>query len=178
MYGKFKTTLHSFTLKKENLLPLLLVLIVSTYLLFYIWPTNINGDGAMHAFLTRKMVENGGLLDHIPFAIERIDNGNLIYEPVPYPETVYVVWSVFYVLGREQLLKLSCIFFAALTALCFSAFKGYRQICWFFRARKKVRHPLVYYRRKLKVIKKVGLHRAGMRIVRSAKTVYLSKPTI
>ena len=118
MYGKFKTTLHSFTLKKEKLLPLLLVLIVSTYLLFYIWPTNINGDGAMHAFLTRKMVENGGLLDHIPFAVDRIDNGNLIYEPIPYPETVYVVWSVFYVLGGEQLLKLSCIFFASLTALC------------------------------------------------------------
>ena len=118
MYGKFKTALHSFTLKEQNLLPLLLVLIVSTYLLFYIWPTNINGDGAMHAFLTRKMVEKRGLLDHIPFAVDRIDNGNLIYEPIPYPETVYVIWSVFYVLGGEQLLKLSCIFFAALTALC------------------------------------------------------------
>ena len=118
MYGKFKTALHSFTLKEENLLPLLLILIVSTYLLFYTWPTNINGDGAMHAFLTRKMVEKRGLLDHIPFAVDRIDNGNLIYEPIPYPETVYVIWSVFYVLGGEQLLKLSCIFFAALTALC------------------------------------------------------------
>jgi len=118
MYGKFKTALHSFSRKEENLLPLLLVLMVSTYLLFYIWPTNINGDGAMHAFLTRKMVENRGLLDHVPFAVDRIDNGNLIYEPIPYPETVYVIWSVFYMLGGEQLLKLSCIFFAALTALC------------------------------------------------------------
>ncbi len=48
--------------RHENLLPLILAIIVFSYLAIYIIPTNIHGDGLYHTLCAREIVDTGHLL--------------------------------------------------------------------------------------------------------------------
>jgi len=103
--------------KHTGLAPLILMVLVFLYLMIYILPTNIHGDGRFHTLYAREIVETGELLEHQPYEIMCIEDGEKVMMPISYPLTSHILIGLFYMLGEETAVKLFSPILAMLTAV-------------------------------------------------------------
>jgi len=92
----------------------LILVIFLGYLTINLIFTNIHGDAYTHTLIIKQIVEESKLIDHIPYFIMDIWNGNIIFFPVPYSLFYHLSLVPFYMLGNELFLKLSSLLFMGL----------------------------------------------------------------
>lgn len=102
---------------KIDMFALFLFILTFTYLSICILPTNIHGDGLLHALIARETAENGEIPDHRPYYIMEVEQGVKTYYPITYPRVSYVMMALFYLIGGESMLKFFSPFFGSLVAL-------------------------------------------------------------
>lgn len=110
--------------KLKKFLPLVLGLLVFSYLAIYILPLNIHGDGFTHALVAQEMAETKTWVEHIPHSLISLEDGEKVYAPIQYPETSHILMAVFYRVGGEVGLKFySIVLGAAIAVLVFLLLK-------------------------------------------------------
>lgn len=102
---------------KKNIIPFLLLIGVFIFVSLYTTTTNIHGDGLLHTYFAREIVESQNLLPHYPHNIMESDSKGIIYMPISYPQLAHVSMSLFYLVGGELALKFISAFFAAIVSL-------------------------------------------------------------
>ena len=83
-----------------------LMALVFVLLAVYTMTHNIDGDGKFHTLYARTIVETGDLLKYQPYEIMRVEDGQKLMMPIPYPETFHVLVSLFYMVGGEEAVRM------------------------------------------------------------------------
>jgi uncharacterized membrane protein len=101
----------------DNLLAVFLFVFIFLFISSYTFSANIHGDGANNAVLAKEIVKSQKLLNHAPYRIAEIVNGNKIYYPISYGQFSHLFMSFFLLFGGETGFKLFSPLLAAINVM-------------------------------------------------------------
>lgn len=102
---------------KEKILVMLFSLLVFGFYSYIVFTINIHGDSKYHALSAKVSVEQGSLTPYQPYRIYTYQNNERIYMPIAYPLTAESLFTVMYLFGNENMLKLYAPLFATIIFL-------------------------------------------------------------